>query len=717
MTKPTLVSVAIAATLGLPTTFAAEQKTNERAATAADASLNQDIEVLQIRHVPQPYRGNVSPDELPQAVVELDGADLEAMGITDLHTALSQVNGIVPMQNLGGLWDAFAIRGFSGDENLPSAYLINGFSAGRGFSGIRDTASVEYIEVLKGPGSALYGRGEPGGTVNIVTKKPQFTTEGMLQMGAGRYDDYRFEGDFTTGLTDDLAFRINGSYIDSGSFRDTVETEALAISPSLHWHLNNDTSVLYEGEFQRQSKPFDRGIVVLEGQEPLDRHVYLGEPGDGDHEVDAQGHQLTLFHDLADNWRFSAGLGYRTSSLVGQSSDAELSPSRQLIFEDGETLSRQQRNRNHSTEDLSARFELSGEMDWLGVRHNLLSGADIYDFTYDNKMSRWRPDPGETTYSINIYNPIYGQVAPDVSPVTDRTEHHQAIGFYLQDMIELTDQWQVLIGARFDHLKQGITDHLLDPSDEGHYQKLDLSRVSPRAGVVYQPIEGLSFYASYSEGFNPNSNTDRNNEGFEPEESKASEIGVKWENEYLVGSLAVFQANKTNVLTGDPIDPTFMAAIGKARSQGVELDITALLGASTQLDLSYAWIDAETRNTVTDADWGIEIPKGSPLLNIAEHSGFVNLRHNAHLSGRPLEVGGTYHYVGERLGDTVDPDFWLPSYQRVDLFASVELSHSLLLRARIENLFDTEYLVSSYARLWVQPGEPRNAQLTLQYRF
>ncbi|GAA4893589.1 TonB-dependent siderophore receptor [Ferrimonas pelagia] len=681
-------------------------------AAVAESLVEEDVEVLQIRHVPQPYRGNVPPEALPQAVVEVEGADLGVMGITDLQNALSQVSGVVPMQNLGGLWDAFAIRGFSGDENLPSAYLINGFSAGRGFSGTRDTASVEYIEVLKGPGAALYGRGEPGGTVNIVTKKPQWAPEGMLQMGAGRFDDYRYEGDFTTGLTDSLAFRINGSYIDSGSFRDWVDTEALALSPSLHWHVSEATSLLYEGEFNQQRRPVDRGIIVLEGQAPLAQERYLGEPGDGNNEVDASGHQLTLFHELNENWRLSAGLGLRESSLVGFSSDAELAESRQLIFIDGETLSRQHRNRDYSTEDRSARFELSGEMDWFGVRHNLLSGADAYDFTYHNVMNRWRPNAGDDSYSINVFEPVYGQIAPELSPLTNRTERHQAFGFYLQDMVELSEQWQILLGARFDHLKQRIEDHLVDDT-----QQLELSQLSPRAGLVYQPIDGLSLYASYSEGFNPNSNIDRHGQGFEPEQSKAGELGLKWQGAAITGSLALFQANKTNVLTADPLDPNFMAAIGKARSQGVELDLSAQLGLNTQLDLSYAYIDAHTRNTVTDADWGVEIPAGAPLLNIAKHSGFINLRHSAHWKGRPLDLGGTYHYVGERLGETVDPDFWLPAYQRVDLFASVELSQSLLLRARIENLFDTEYLVSSYARLWVQPGEPRNAQLTVQYRF
>src|SRR5262249_26756851 len=156
--------------------------------------------------------------ELPQSVQTLSAALLKDVGVTRLNDALDMVSGVARQNNFGGLWDAYAIRGFAGNENLPSGFLVNGFNAGRGFGGPRDLSDVERIEVVKGPSSALFGRGEPGGTVNIITKKPLFKQQGSLALSGGRYGNYRAEGDFTGPLTESIASRINGAYERADSF-------------------------------------------------------------------------------------------------------------------------------------------------------------------------------------------------------------------------------------------------------------------------------------------------------------------------------------------------------------------------------------------------------------------------------------------------------------------------------------------------------------------
>ena len=182
------------------------------------------------------------------------------MSALDLSASVARQN------NFGGLWNAFSVRGFAGDINLPSGFLVNGFNAGRGFAGPRDLAGIESVEVLKGPRSALFGRGEPGGTVNLVTKRPQFETAGELRATYGRWDQMRFEGDVqtTAGTNDELGLRIVGFYEDAESFRDTVETERLGLYPSVTWDVSDATSVTYELEFTEQEIPFDRGVAYSE---------------------------------------------------------------------------------------------------------------------------------------------------------------------------------------------------------------------------------------------------------------------------------------------------------------------------------------------------------------------------------------------------------------------------------------------------------------------
>ena len=426
---------------------------------AQDNALS-NVEIIEVISYKQAYRGNVPFKDLPQAVSVISAQELDAMGISNFQTALSLDSSLSRQNNFGGLWESFAIRGFSGDENLPSAYLINGFSAGRGFSGLRDTSNIESIEVLKGPASALYGRGEPGGTVNIITKKPQFEQQGYLKFSAGEYAHQRLEGDYTSGITDDIAFRINGSYEDSESFRGSIKSKKTAITPSIFVKLGDDTSLTYEFEYVDQEIPFDRGIPVLIGVN-IAPETFLGEPSDGPMKVEAMGHQLTLQHQINADWFLSLGAGYRDSSLEGYSSEIELSPGRQLLYADGETVSRQRRYRDYDAKDASLRVELNGSFDALGTKHNVLIGADGYDYELHSIQERWRTawGSGDTTFSVNAYNPVYGQTAPETSPTQDNLEEQNAFGIYLQDQMALSKKVNLLIGVRFDKFEQDITNN------------------------------------------------------------------------------------------------------------------------------------------------------------------------------------------------------------------------------------------------------------------
>ncbi|HZZ34528.1 MAG TPA: TonB-dependent receptor plug domain-containing protein, partial [Caulobacteraceae bacterium] len=149
------------------------------AADAADTSASSVEEVVVLAQRQQ-YRGDIPLEDLPQSISVVSAEVLKNVNITRLDAALDLVAGVEHQNNFGGLWDSFAVRGFVGDPNVPSGYLVNGFNGGRGFGGPRDASNIERIEVLKGPGSALFGRGEPGGTVNIITKKPKFTPEGSF---------------------------------------------------------------------------------------------------------------------------------------------------------------------------------------------------------------------------------------------------------------------------------------------------------------------------------------------------------------------------------------------------------------------------------------------------------------------------------------------------------------------------------------------------------
>jgi len=669
-----------------------------------------ELEHIEVK-IRAPFRGDVPLRQQPIAVQTLTKEALDDVGVSSFVEALDLSASVARQNSFGDLWDSFAIRGLVGDENIPSGYLINGFNAGRGYSGTRDTTNIESIEIMKGPGSALFGRSEPGGTINIVTKKPQFDREGYLQLSAGRWDKYRAEGDYTDALSEDIAIRINGAYEDNKSFRDEVTSSKTVITPSLLWLLSDSTKLVYELEYVEQDVIFDRGIIAVDGDPaalPVSR--FLGEAKDGPTKVDVVVHQLTLEQKFG-RWDLLSGAYYKNSSFVSTSSDAELAPARQLFLQDGETLSRQHNQRDFQTTDLTVRTELSGTFSTGDLVHHLLIGADGYRFELHKDWTRFRPAVGQTAYSINVFNPVYGQTPPAGTRIFDQKETQVSYGLFVQDQIDLTASWKVQLGGRFDSFEQEIDNYLTGTSSSQHQTVFN-----PRAGVVYQWSDSGSFYGSYSQGFRPNTGADANNRAFAPEKTKSWEIGTKFSLGSIQGSLALFRAEKNNMLTTDPILGV-SAALGEVESQGVELEMSGQITDSTSYLISYAYIDASTATNMINLDWGIELPKGSPLLNIPEHSASARVKQQLDLFGYSAHMGAEVQYIGARLGETIDPDYILPAYTLVNIFARFELSEQLSAQLNIDNLFDKTHFVSSYSAIWTMPGAPRSYSASLRYNF
>lgn len=679
-------------------------------ASAQSIAQSQPIEKIAVTYK-QAYRGDIPQKQMPQSIETLDNAVLDQKGITQLQDALDFSASISRKNNSGALWDSFSIRGLSGNENMPSGYLINGFSGGRGFSGPRDVSNIEYIEVLKGPGSALYGRSEPGGTVNIVTKKPQFEQQGELKLSLGSDNFNRVEGDYTNGINDNTAFRINGAWQDSDSYRDEVYTHKKVVTPSIYHQINASTSITYEFEYVDLAQLFDRGVVVLNDNfNTVPSSRYLGNPNDGDTQVYSRGHQVTLNHDINNEWSLVVGANYRSSTLTGFSSDAELAPSRQSLFDDGRTLTRQQRYRDYDVDDTSLKFELSGHFDTAGITHHLLIGADAYK--YDLRTGLYRYRGGNGTYTVDIYQPNYNVARPEVGLLYENNEQQDAYGIYVQDQMDLTDKIKLLVGLRFDSVDQDILE-----TKSGVLSSSSQSQVSPRVGLVYELNNAVTLYSSYSEGFLPLSGTDANGDPFGFEYSDSFEVGAKFSYQGITGTLALFDATKSNMLVADPVNVGFSAPIGKANSKGVELDLSTYITDDTKFNLSYAYIDASTANDIINADWGVPIKKGSPLVNVPKNNLNLTLSHQTAVLGKELELGASYQYTSERLGDAADLTFNLPSYQLVGIFGQVNLTERTKLNISVNNILDEEYAQSSYNALWVYPGAPTQFKMSLAYQF
>ena len=665
------------------------------------------FEPLVVTGTRQAYRGEFTAQETPQSELTIDAITLRYAGAVDLNQALDLSSSVARQNNFGGLWNSFALRGFVGDENLPSNYLVNGFNAGRGFGGPRDLSGIESVEVLKGPRAALFGRGEPGGTINLVTKRPTFEKEGRLKLSAGSYDTYRTDLDWTSPLSDAVAVRIVGFYEDAESFRDTVETTKHGLSPSIAFQFNDQSQLVYELEYSEQEIPFDRGVIAINGKLgliPEDR--FLGEPGYGPIDTEVLGHQIEFQHDFNDNWSALLGFNYRDTSLEGFASENGFgAPDANGNFD------RFSRFRDYDATYYVFRAELSGSFETVGLENRVILGVDADEFENDQFALRDRT----TAQSINVFNPVYGATSisdlVNLAVQIDRVETQETVGFYVQDQISITDEFDLRLGVRVDDYDQELVNRRSNSVSE-----FSETRVSPQIGGVYKATDSISLYAVYGENFRPLSGATDDND-LDPNQSESIEVGVNFtlNDGALVGNFALFDIEQSNIST---VDDAFNAtAIGEADSQGIELDLYGNLTDNLSIWFSYSYVDAETKNDFNDPNFGTVVPAGSDLLNIPENQLSLQVVHRSQLAGKELTLIGGLLYVDDRNGFFSNQDFRLPSYTTVKVAATYEVTDYLELRVEVNNLFDEEYYTNSFADVWVQPGAPTNANLSVTLKF
>jgi iron complex outermembrane receptor protein len=703
-------------------------------APAFAQTLDDEVIVTGLR---QAYLGDFNPLEVPNADQVIDSELLENAGVANLSEALDLSASVARQNNFGGLWNSFSVRGFSGDINLPSGYLVNGFNAGRGFGGPRDLVGIESVSVLKGPRSALFGRGEPGGTVNLVTKRPQFETGGYVKGTVGSWNQYRVEADaqhVVSGGGGDLGFRVVGFYEDAESFRNDVETEKLGFYPSVTLNLNDAATITYELEYTEQELPFDRGVVFSDNFGFSPRDLFVGE--NVPIETDVLGHQLEAEFNLNDNWSVLTGVGYRETSLKGDAFEPQFG-SRQTYFRDGQTIARFFRSRDFESDYVVLRGELAGDFKTGTLRHRLIVGADYDEFdntlVIDRFRSRFSGDLNNLTRNdlasdliLEIGDPQYGlNLNPAAGANTNRNEVLKGFGLYVQDQIDITDKLQVRIGGRFSDFEQDITNRLAAPNVT---RTTSDTRFSPQVGAVYLINEGLSLYASYGEGFRQQTGVDFQGNQFDPNVTDSLEAGFKADlgqlSDAIDGELSVtvFQVNQDNFLVNDDRPEAtavgfFSIPAGKAESTGVEFDANVELENDIKLWGSYAYTDAKFTNSFVDADgFGFTIDAGDPLINTPKHQASLQASKGFELGSMSAQLGGGLLYVGKRNG-FVGSDFELPGYTTVRVFGEIEPVENISLRLDVDNLFDEAFYTNSFADVWVEPGAPRRFRASIAYRF
>jgi iron complex outermembrane receptor protein len=627
--------------------------------------------------------------DIPASIQVIPQQVLEDQNIVEYRDALRN-SGVTVDGNYGGTGAGPVIlRGFTQDFNFRNGFRSNDFY------GLSETANIERIEVLRGPASVLFGQTQPGGVVNIVTEQPLSEPYFAAEFTGGQFSFYRPSIDLSGPLTDDgdLLYRLNVAYQNSGSFRDEVHTERFFVAPVLRWNISDDTSLTFDFEYLYNDPVFDRGITALSDGSlvlPIDR--FLGYPQLDEFEQQQFRGGYTFEHQFNDNWRVRNAFSFFADRQFGSRTESTGLPENGLLpmeYVDDDFL----------REDYGLQTEVIGEFATGPIEHQLLVGLDL-----SRRTSVYTSESGALP-SLNIFDPNYDVDAPELQPSFAQNVRTDNLGIYIQDQIDLLDNLHLLVGGRFDIVDQeGISfGSLVDQVDDAF---------SPRIGIVYQPIEPLSLYASYSRAFVPQTGLSRTGETFIPERSTQYEIGIKADiTDDIFATFAAYHLTKANVATSDPEDPNFQIQVGEQRSQGFEFSVVGEILPGWNIIGAYNYTDAE----VTEDN---DIPEGSRLDDVPEHTASLWTTYEIQQGDlQGLGFGLGFLYVSERSGFPFDPPgFELPSYFRTDA-ALYYRRDNWKAQLNVENLFDTEYYETSQTARIVYPGAPFNIRATVSYEF
>lgn len=641
-------------------------------------------------------RTDTAIHETPQSISVVPAQVVEDVGATRLEDALDYAGGVERGNNFGGQGlTEFLVRGFSTQE-----FYRNGFAVNRGYPNMPDASTLERIEVLRGPASMLYGRGDPGGTFNIVSKQPQ--AERRTVLGSQVNTDGLRRGTLdTTGALDESAaftYRLNLVAEGSDSFRDHVESERYNIAPVLRWQFSDDTALILEGDYLHNRHPMDRGLTRYPNQAgDLSRDRFLGEESAGKLTNQNATTQLRLEHQLDSQWMLRGGIQYLDGSLDGGAVENN------GLASDGRTVGRNYSERWLNWNDLAVQANLEGHFDAAGLAHTLLLGVEFDDFNYDSQIDR---SGGATSdFPIDLYDPVYGQPLPALTRTTTYDDENlKSYAFFLQDQIALTERLTAQVGARLERFEQRYENKL---TPAGSWEQAH-NAVSPRFGLIYDLTEELAVYANTSRSFKPNRGADRSSQAFAPEKGIAHEVGIKYElpEHDLSVTAALFHITKENVLTSDPLDSNYQVAAGEARSRGFDISVAGNITPQWRVIGGYAYVDAE----VTESS-SASMPTGTRLANVPRHS--FNLLDTYEFAEGPLAglgVGMGVKYVGDRKGGATSTAFDMDAYTTVDLLAYYPLTERVRLNLNLNNLFDEEYEERAWGNIWAYPGAPRTLQ-------
>lgn len=668
------------------------------AAEGADAAPNEvdQVVVTGVQAKPESTKSDIPVLETPQAVSVVSAATLQDQGVTRLADALRNVAG-VSRSSTYGYFDSYQIRGY--DAAYGSIFL-DGLSSRNVAGAVNELAGLEQVEVIKGPASALFGAAPLGGIVNLVSKRPREEASLDVGVGVGSYDAREVTIDANTPLTQsgDLLARINLVYRDADAFVDNSHAQRIYIAPALTWKIAENTRLTMLVRLQRDyTSPWSPvtayGTVLpnVNGRLPINFAINGNGANRAVYNTNAKQIGYVFDHRFNEVFSFSQTLRFEQRSTYWN----------RWMFAAGVSADQKTIGRyyygpfSQTDKDFAVDSRLTAKFATGALRHNVLGGVD---FRQNRNSYTSQGNYDGALNPLDLFNPDYSiPLDPTPNSIGGGGGHSRQLGVYVQDHINLGDDWTVTLGGRWDWA-----------TADG--QKDDA--FTPRFGITRSLTPVLSAYFNYAESFTPQTGyLTFDGAALPPETGQNIEGGFKLggTGSTLTGLVSIFQLTRQNVATGDAAHPNFYVVTGEQRSRGIEVEGTWHPTPAWRLSAAYAYTEAQVTR---DNSYVI----GQRLPNAPRNS--LNLYGKYVVQDGPLAnlgVSLAVLYNSSKSGSLIYPvtnpsyerGFTLPSYTLVDFGLSYRLNNWGL-QLNVNNILDERYYPDACCLDRVTPGEPRN---------
>ncbi|HEY4251965.1 MAG TPA: TonB-dependent siderophore receptor [Roseomonas sp.] len=630
--------------------------------------------------------------DIPQAINVVPRDLIEDQRAVSLDDVVRNVPGIQPAGTSGNRGEGYFVRGFQ-----VQGYAIDGvrLNPAMGFpDGFRDLANVERVEVLKGPASVLYGIGDPGGLINIVTRRPQFTPAGSINLDAGSYGYQRGEFDITGGDEGSgLAARLTGAVMRDDGFRQIMRrSDRTFLAPSMMWQPNDRTRVVIGMSYLDQTTPFDRGLVAQGRSVSMPTYRYFGEAWSRNH-TDATDLNWRIEHEATD-WLTVRQVAHFDWMLAHRFSADPVA-----LAADGRTLTRRATDQDDNSQSADLLLDATARFRTGIVQHSITAGVEYLHGKRSLQLFQGN------LASIDILNPQYGALPGRLALRTVRNDVIDMTSGFMQYQLDIGSRLILLGGFRYDNFHQREISNGVDTASSG-------DAFSPRFGALYRVRDNVALFASWSRSFIPQLGGSFDGTAFNPETGQQYEAGVRVDliPDRLSVTLAAFNIRRQNVLVSDPVNAGFSIQTGEQRSRGVELDIAGEILPGWRIYAGAAYTDA----VITEDS---SIRSGTRLPGVPLWSGNVWTTYEIQDGkARGLTLGGGVFLVAARNGD-LNNSFRVGGYGRMDLTASYPITEHVRAAVSIRNVTDARYIAAPVSRAENYPGGPRTVLASLRFSF